>query len=39
MSRKAISKAERQNVYEKYNGRCAYCGKEITETKQSCVLF
>lgn len=30
MSRKAISKAERQNVYEKYNGRCAYCGKEIT---------
>lgn len=25
----AISKAIRQNVYEKYNGRCAYCGRKI----------
>lgn len=25
----AISRATRQAVYEKYNGRCAYCGKEI----------
>lgn len=25
----AISKAIRQRVYEKYNGRCAYCGRKI----------
>ena len=25
----AISKAIRQKVYEKYNGRCAYCGRKI----------
>ena len=25
----AISKAIRKKVYEKYNGRCAYCGREI----------
>lgn len=25
----AFSKATRQVVYEKYNGRCAYCGREI----------
>lgn len=25
----AFSKAIRQTVYEKYNGRCAYCGREI----------
>lgn len=25
----AINKATRQAVYEKYNGRCAYCGREI----------
>lgn len=25
----AISKAVRQKVYEKYGGRCAYCGREI----------
>ena len=24
-----ISKAIRQRVYEKYNGRCAYCGRKI----------
>lgn len=29
MNRKSIAKAIRQDVYEKYNGRCAYCGKEI----------
>lgn len=23
-------KIDRQKVYEKYGGRCAYCGKEIT---------
>lgn len=25
----AISKKVRQEVYEKYNRHCAYCGKEI----------
>lgn len=25
----SFSKAIRQNVYEKYNGHCAYCGKKI----------
>lgn len=29
MNRKNITKAEREKVYQKYNGRCAYCGKEI----------
>ena len=29
MNRKRLTKAERQQVYEKYDGRCAYCGKEI----------
>lgn len=29
MSRKTISKMNRQKVYEMYNGHCAYCGKEI----------
>lgn len=29
MERKKITKAERRQVYEKYNGHCAYCGKEI----------
>lgn len=28
--RKSINKAERQKVFEKYNGHCAYCGCEIT---------
>lgn len=27
--RKPIPKAMRQRVYAKYNGHCAYCGKEI----------
>ena len=27
--RKQISKSVRKRVYEKYNGHCAYCGKEI----------
>lgn len=27
--RKPISKATRRLVYEKYNGHCAYCGREI----------
>lgn len=26
---KKMSKIDRQKVWEKYNGRCAYCGKEI----------
>lgn len=26
---KRISKADRQRIYEKYNGHCAYCGCEI----------
>lgn len=30
MRRKPISKELRQQVYDKYNGHCAYCGKEIT---------
>ena len=25
----AFSKAVRQSVYEKYGGRCAYCGRKI----------
>ena len=29
MKRRKITKAERQQVYEKYSGHCAYCGKEI----------
>lgn len=29
-NRKAISKTTRQKVYAKYNGHCAYCGKEIS---------
>ena len=29
MKRKTISKKLRQNVFEKYKGHCAYCGKEI----------
>lgn len=28
--RKKLTKAERQAVYEKYNGHCSYCGNEIT---------
>jgi len=27
--RKPLSRALRCQVYDKYNGRCAYCGKEI----------
>lgn len=30
MNRKRISKKTRQRVYEKYGGRCAYCGQKIT---------
>lgn len=30
MSRRKLSKAERQKIYSKTNGRCAYCGCEIT---------
>ena len=29
MSRKKLTKAERIEVYEKYGGRCAYCGEHI----------
>lgn len=29
MDRKRLTKAERQQVYNMYGGRCAYCGKEI----------
>lgn len=29
MARKAIPKKTRIEVYNKYNGHCAYCGKEI----------
>jgi len=29
MKRKPLSKMMRRLVYEKYNGHCAYCGKEI----------
>lgn len=31
--RKPLSKAIRQQVYQKYNGHCAYCGKEIKITE------
>jgi len=27
----ASKKAERQKIYEKCNGRCAYCGDELTK--------
>ena len=27
--RKKLSKEERQSIYNKYNGHCAYCGKSI----------
>lgn len=30
--RKTISKKIRKNVYQKYNGHCAYCGCSIPET-------
>ena len=29
MKRKRLSKDTREEVYAKYNGHCAYCGKEI----------
>jgi 5-methylcytosine-specific restriction endonuclease McrA len=29
MKRKAISKKMREAVYNKYDGHCAYCGKEL----------
>jgi hypothetical protein len=29
MNRKAIPKKVREAVYNKYNGHCAYCGKEL----------
>lgn len=29
MKRKRLTKAERQQVYEKYDGRCAYCGEKL----------
>lgn len=29
MNRKRINKEERQQVYEKYGGHCAYCGRKI----------
>ena len=27
--RKHLTKSQRQHVYEKYNGHCAYCGCEL----------
>jgi len=30
MERRKIPKKERQRVYEKFGGRCAYCGQPIT---------
>ncbi|WP_347293106.1 HNH endonuclease signature motif containing protein, partial [uncultured Alistipes sp.] len=30
MKRKPISTAERKRVYEKFGGKCAYCGQPIT---------
>lgn len=29
MKRKTISKKEREAVYKKYDGHCAYCGKKL----------
>lgn len=29
LKRKAIAKKTREAVYNKYDGHCAYCGKEI----------
>ncbi len=28
--RRKLSKAERQAIYDKYDGHCAYCGEKIT---------
>ena len=28
--RKKLTAAERQQIYKKFGGRCAYCGCEIT---------
>ena len=28
-----MKKADRQKIYEKYNGHCAYCGEEIEYSK------
>lgn len=28
--RRKLTAAERQQIYEKFGGRCAYCGCEIT---------
>lgn len=30
MTRKRLTASERQQIYEKFGGRCAYCGCEIT---------
>ena len=30
MKRRKLNKSERLAVYDKTNGHCAYCGKEIT---------
>lgn len=29
MNRRRLSKSERQKIYDKYNGHCAYCGCEL----------
>lgn len=31
MKRKKLTKAERQFVYDKYSGHCAYCGRKIKQ--------
>lgn len=30
MNRRRLSKQERQRIYAKTDGHCAYCGREIT---------
>jgi hypothetical protein len=37
--RRRLSKAERQAVYEKCGGHCAYCGKEITVSEMQADHF
>ena len=37
MKRKAIPKKVREAVYNKYDGHCAYCGKELDVSANFCL--
>lgn len=36
--RKNLTKQQRQQVYNKYNGHCAYCGCELELQSQTQIL-